>query len=364
MVLEMPAFDSDYVSLMITGYDHYVNIPMTTRVGDFRRPETMLIYTARTGNFDRQQPVEGITRTFEATGDFVSAVLRVMPHASDPDRFARITGQMKAVKAVTLSEFLGREPVPVPPVSSPAVGRTDADVFGDNLLEVMQFVLNHTTFAPDDPLDQALLAAYEPLGVVPGGDLDSARVAPLDGGRLREAAERVASAAMARGMDPQASAESLLKMFQPKGKMDLETLVIQSVIGPIGLPAVEAVYPPVVTSDGTPMNALHDYVIRMTHDEMPPTSTFWSTTLYDTKNGFFIPNDRKKYSVGRNGGMKLDAEGGIAIYIAAEKPEGVPEENWLPVKRRDEAIDVILRIYVPDLGRLETWAPPRAERLD
>ena len=29
MVLEMPAFDSKYVSLMITGYDHYVNIPMS-----------------------------------------------------------------------------------------------------------------------------------------------------------------------------------------------------------------------------------------------------------------------------------------------------------------------------------------------
>lgn len=363
MVLEMPAFDSDYVSLMITGYDHYVNIPMTTRVGDFRRPEAMLIYSAHTGNFDRQ-PVEGITGTFEATGDFVSAVLRVMPHASDPDRFARITGQMRAVKAVTLSEFLGREPIPVPPVSFPAVGRTDADVFGDNLLEVMQFVLNHTTFAPDDPLDQALLAAYEPLGIVPGGKPDAAHVAQLDGTRLRETAERVASAAMARAMDPQFSAGSLLKMFQPKGKMDLETLVIQSVLGPIGLPATEAVYPPVVTSDGTPMNALHDYVIRMKSDELPPTSTFWSTTLYDMKNGFFIPNDRKKYSVGENGGMKLDADGGIAIYIAAEKPEGVPEQNWLPVERRDEAIDVILRIYVPDLERLETWAPPRAERLD
>jgi hypothetical protein len=37
VILEMPAFDSDYVSLMITGYDHYVNIPMATRLGDFRK---------------------------------------------------------------------------------------------------------------------------------------------------------------------------------------------------------------------------------------------------------------------------------------------------------------------------------------
>jgi nitrous oxide reductase accessory protein NosL len=27
-------------------------------------------------------------------------------------------------------------------------------------------------------------------------------------------------------------------------------------------------------------------------------------------------------------------------------------------------MDVILRIYVPDLEELETWAPPKAERID
>jgi len=37
----------------------------------------------------------------------------------------------------------------------------------------------------------------------------------------------------------------------------------------------------------------------------------------------------KKYSVGENAGMKLNAEGGIEIYVAAEKPKGAPEENWL-----------------------------------
>ena len=35
MVLELPAFDSNYGSLMVTGYDHYVNVPVSTRQGDF-----------------------------------------------------------------------------------------------------------------------------------------------------------------------------------------------------------------------------------------------------------------------------------------------------------------------------------------
>jgi hypothetical protein len=121
------------------------------------------------------------------------------------------------------------------------------------------------------------------------------------------------------------------------------------------------VYPAIVSADGEPMNAMHDYVIRMTPDEMPPAGAFWSVTLYDTENGFFIPNDRGKYSVGENAGFKLNDEGGIEIYIAAEKPAGVPDENWLPINREDIGIGPIMRLYEPDLERFKSWTSPTAE---
>jgi hypothetical protein len=56
VILEIPAFDSKYGSLMITGYDHYVNIPMATRLGDFRRPERILVYSARTEGYACSRP--------------------------------------------------------------------------------------------------------------------------------------------------------------------------------------------------------------------------------------------------------------------------------------------------------------------
>jgi len=59
--------------------------------------------------------------------------------------------------------------------------------------------------------------------------------------------------------------------------------------------------------------------------------------------------------------MKLNADGGIEIHVAAEQPAGVPAENWLPVNRGDYGIDVVLRIYVPDLERFKNWTPPQAE---
>ncbi|KPK51577.1 MAG: hypothetical protein AMJ63_12010 [Myxococcales bacterium SG8_38_1] len=360
-ILEMPAFDSKYVSLMITGYDHYVNIPMSTRQGDFRKPEKMLLYSARTAGY-KGEPVKGVDRRFTATGDFVSVVFRVMPHANDPERFKRIAGQMQLVRLLTLSQFRGGKPKPIDDIRFPPVGKTDADVFGNNLLEVMQFVFNHTSFDPNNALDQAVLAAYAPLGVVPGRAYDPERVAKFDGARVRAAAERVAAAELV-GMNDPTTRTKLLSLFQPKGKISLELLLTQSVIGPVGVPAAEAVYPPIVAADGKPMNAMHDYVIRMTKKDLPPAKAFWSVTLYDVQNGFFIPNDRKKYSVGENAGMKLDKDGGIEIVIAAQKPAGVPEENWLPIERKDEVIGAVMRIYVPDLEKMNTWSAPKAERL-
>jgi hypothetical protein len=362
VVLEMPAFDSDYVSLMVTGYDHYVNVPMASRLGDFDKPEKVLFYTARTEGY-KGEPVDGVDRIFESTGDFTSAILRIMPHAKDQERFKRITGQMEQVKAVTLSEFRGQAAKPIDDIAFPPVGEKDADVFGNNLLEVMQFVFNHTSFDPNDELDRELLAAYEPLGVVPGQPYDAAKVAKIDGAKVRAVSERIFGEEMAKASDAAFHQKERFGKFKPKGEMPLELLLFQSVLGPIGLPAVEAVYPSVITSDGKPLNAMNDYVIRMSADEMPPTEVFWSMTLYDLNNGFFIPNDRKKYSVGENAGMQLDENGGIEVYVAAEKPEGVPEENWLPINRKDEDMDIVLRIYEADLDKMQTWKAPKAEKL-
>jgi len=75
VILDIPAFDSKYVSLMVTGYDHYVNVPLSVTKGDFKKPEKILFYTVRTENYDGK-PVVGIDRSFEMTGDFVSAVFR------------------------------------------------------------------------------------------------------------------------------------------------------------------------------------------------------------------------------------------------------------------------------------------------
>ena len=61
--------------------------------------------------------------------------------------------------------------------------------------------------------------------------------------------------------------------------------------------------------------------------------------------------------------MKLNAKGGIEVYVAAKQPKGVPAENWLPMTRENLELDVIMRVYQPDLKKMKTWKAPKAEML-
>jgi len=286
-----------------------------------------------------------------------------MPHQSDPQRMARVVKALQNVKVLPLSAFQGKPAKASDAPKFPAPGKTDADLFASNLLEVMQFVFNHTTFDPKDAMDKALLAAYKPLGVAPGQAFDASNVAKLDGEQFRKVTDAVARKALGDMNDKKLQARITPKMFMPKGEIDLDTQVIQSAVGPIGVPAYVARYLPAAAKDGKPMNAQHDYVLKMSRDQLPPAKAFWSVTLYDLKNGFFIPNDRKKYSVGENAGFKLDDKGGIAIYISARQPKDVPEENWLPIKQGDVELDAMFRIYEPDQKKMKTWKVPQIEML-
>jgi len=361
IILDLPAFDSKYVSLMVTAYDHYVDVPKATRKGDFKKPEKILFYSDRTEGY-KGENVPGVDVIYKTTGDFVSAVFRIMPHANEPERYKAIVETIGTIKIQTLSEFNGGESKVAQEIAFPEVGKTDLDIYENNLLEVMQFVFNHVSFDLKDKLDQKVLEAYKPLGVVPGGSYDPEKI-KIDGKRFRATAEQIQKENLNKLSDPTLTKKMAPKMFKTKGLTDLETLIAVSVIGPIGLPMEEAMYPNVTSEAGEPLNAMNDYVIKMTKDKLPPAQAFWSLTLYDKANGFFIPNDYKKYSVGENAGFKLNAKGGIEIYVAAEKPAGVPEENWLPLNRKDQEIDVILRTYVPDLEKMKTWDVPVAEKL-
>lgn len=360
MILKIPAFDSVYVSLETSAYDHYCGIPYSTGQGDGGSPQTILFYTGRTVGY-HGEPVAGVDKIVELSGDFATAAMRVMPHANEPERFQRILGQIAELDLVSLSQFKGASAPEAVEVVFPPFTATDAEIFGGSFQEVMQFVVNCSTFDPDFELDTEVLAALAPIGVVPGNPVGG-DVPVIDGAAFAAASEDVKAEQLSVFDNPSLAAAALPNLFLPKGRAPLGYLILPSVVGPIGQPATEALYPPIGPADGQAVNALHDYTITMTADQLPPARAFWSATLYDTTNGFFIPNDRNKYSVGLNAGYVLDEDGGITIHIAAEKPDG-PEENWLPITRGDINLSAMIRIYSPDLNRVQAWAAPKAVRV-
>lgn len=358
-VLHVPALDSAYALLELSGYDHYVSVPLSTRAGDFRRPTKLLLYSARTPACS-ESVVNEVERAIEMSSDFMIAVLRLLPHASDPERFHRICSQLEDIRLemplVSDGAATNRSES-----SMPLVAANRGETFGTNLLEVMQFVLNHTTLDAEDALDQGLLEAYAPLGVAPGKVWQSDAVPAIDDALFTQMAEYVRLEARRLMSDSSRVAEFRERSFRPKGRMDLETLVVQSAIAPIDPPAEQAVQLPITARDGSPLNAMWDHHIRMSSDALPPGTAGWSITLYDAFSHAFVPNYQRKYTVGANAGYVLDRMGGIDIAVSAERPVGVPRENWLPINRENRKLELIARIYAPDIEKLKTWTPPFAE---
>ena len=87
--------------------DHYVNMPLATSKGDFKKPTTFLYYSARTEGY-KGEPVQGVDKIMELSGDFGIAFLRVMPEATDPAKFKANMAAIQKVKLQTLSEFKGK----------------------------------------------------------------------------------------------------------------------------------------------------------------------------------------------------------------------------------------------------------------
>ena len=84
VILDVPAFDTHFASLETSGYDGYIDIPLATRNGDYKKPTKLLFYSARTQGYKPDNKIVGIDKALEMTGDFVIAFTRVMPESSDP----------------------------------------------------------------------------------------------------------------------------------------------------------------------------------------------------------------------------------------------------------------------------------------
>jgi len=182
VIIHYPGFESKFVSLETSSMDHYVNMPLATSKGDFKKPTSILYYSARTEGY-KGEAVKGVDKIMEMSGDFVCAFLRVMPEATDPAKFKANMAAISKVKLQTLSELQGKPRKAADKTIFPPFGKSE-DTYAKQFLSVMQFVFNHTTFDPKNEMDQKALAALAPLGVKPGKTYHASQHGEIDGEQL------------------------------------------------------------------------------------------------------------------------------------------------------------------------------------
>lgn len=106
------------------------------------------------------------------------------------------------------------------------------------------------------------------------------------------------------------------------------------------------------------MNGKNSYNVHF--KSLPPIlgNGFWSVTAYGDDD-FLIANPLNRYCINDRSGFKLNADGSLDIRVSAEEPTDIDNANWLPVKK--EGFHLYMRIYTPDMDKINTWEAPTIE---
>lgn len=115
-----------------------------------------------------------------------------------------------------------------------------------------------------------------------------------------------------------------------------------------------------VDADGKALDGANGrtYTIHFPPGQPPATKRFWSITAYTPNAIELVPNPLQKYNMASyTPGLTYNSDGSLTLYFGTEKPDGVPEANYLPVPPRN--FNLMLRFYGPQ-GVVEDgqYVPP------
>ena len=300
----------------------------------------------------------GVSKVFRAETPLVYALVRTQLFS--PTDLENVKALQAQYKAQPLSSFLGTPaPAAAPAIDFPPYDAARAN--GVGFFEYLNFLLQ---FAPTHPNDAALRERFARIGIEPGKPFNSEALPP----QTRQAL-----------LDGIADANKSLVEFQ-KAKLDTHELSSADLFGTrevlgdhydyrfagaklgiYGNSASEADYKSYfVDAEGNqPDGAAHDYVIRFGKDQLPPTSGFWSITMYDGKSKLLVDNPIDRYLINSPmlSSLKRDADGGLTLYLQHASPGKGKESNWLPTPAGP--FYAVLRNYSPSKEVVDgTWKQP------
>ena len=125
----------------------------------------------------------------------------------------------------------------------------------------------------------------------------------------------------------------------------------------------DAVYPlNIADATGKPLDGTANYTLHFAKGELPPSSAFWSVTLYDN-DGFQVANPLNRFALSSWMPFKTNDDGSLDLNFQNASPGADKEANWLPAPKGP--FTLTMRIYAPKSDVLTgVWNPPPVKKAE
>jgi hypothetical protein len=307
---------------------------------------------------------DGIDKVFHSSTPFGLTIFRTqLFNAQDMPNVIKVQAQYQGQP---LSEFLGQPA----PAAAPKADFLPASTSGikANFYAYLDAALQ---FVPETADNSAVLARLARIGIGPGKTIEFKD--------LSEEHKAAVLLAMKEGDDK-------VSKYLDSGGKSINGWQVRAIFGDsafyggdwlkraaaakggiYGNDSVEAMYPMTREDEtGQPLDgSKHNYTITFAAGQQPPVNAFWSVTMYDGKTQLLIENPINRYLINSPmlPDMKLNADGGLTLYIQKDSPGAEKEANWLPAPNGD--IYLVMRLYWPKTDAPSilppgsgTWSPP------
>jgi hypothetical protein len=236
---------------------------------------------------------------------------------------------------------------------------TNEDLMGIELYEAAQAVF---ASAPDPSVSKAAELQAETLSIAAAAK-DSAGRAEVE-----KLIETVAKPAVAEAVASYGTIQGGWSRTDVIGAYG-DDYVSRTVVNLIGIWANSTdeviYYTAGKDADGAPLDGTKTYTIDFEEGEDPSDvcTAFWSVTVLRLPDYLVVENPLNRWNLNNVSPLEKNADGTLTIAMAPEKPESVPDPNWIPTPR-EGGFSATFRCYRPvEAVRTGAWfAPPIVKR--
>ncbi len=342
MVLTMPAIeDNRYYSVqLIDLYTHnfaYLGTRSTGNKGGH--------FMIAGPDWNGQKP-SNVDRVIHSESNIAYALYRTQ--LFDEKDLSKVQQIQQGYKVEPLSKYSGQPALnPAPQVAWPKPVANMSN--SPELFRYLNFML---AFAPAQPVEKEVLARFAKIGIAAGepfkvGELSAEQRQALEAGIADGKAEFAEFKKTKIDTHKVTSGDFFGTREHLKGNYLYR--YVGANIGIFGNSSEEANYIGYfVDNQGNPVDASkQNYTLHFDKGALPPANAFWSLTMYDGKSKLLVANPLNRYLINSRmlPDLKLDADGGLTLYVQHASPDKNKQSNWLPAP--SGPFYGVLRIYLP-----------------